>query len=84
MVGFVVDKMALEQIFSEYFGFPCQPPLHRLLHNHHRSSGAGTIEKEWPTYQVDSVSPHPEKLKKNGDSGNIGIVGQENLTERYL
>jgi hypothetical protein len=23
-VGFVVDKMALEQVFSEYFGFPCQ------------------------------------------------------------
>jgi hypothetical protein len=22
-VGFVVDKMALEQVFSEYFGFPC-------------------------------------------------------------
>jgi hypothetical protein len=23
-VGFVVDKAALEQVFSEYFGFPCQ------------------------------------------------------------
>jgi hypothetical protein len=23
-VGFVVDKVALEQVFSEYFGFPCQ------------------------------------------------------------
>jgi hypothetical protein len=23
-VGFVVDKMALGQAFSEYFGFPCQ------------------------------------------------------------
>jgi hypothetical protein len=23
-VGFVVDKMALGQVFSEYFGFPCQ------------------------------------------------------------
>jgi hypothetical protein len=22
-VGFVVDKMALGQVFSEYFGFPC-------------------------------------------------------------
>jgi hypothetical protein len=28
-VGFVVDKVALGQVFSEYFGFPCQ-----LLHNH--------------------------------------------------
>jgi hypothetical protein len=23
-VEFVADKMALEQVFSEYFGFPCQ------------------------------------------------------------
>jgi hypothetical protein len=22
-VGFVVDKVKLEQVFSEYFGFPC-------------------------------------------------------------
>jgi hypothetical protein len=22
-VGFVVDKVALGQVFSEYFGFPC-------------------------------------------------------------
>jgi hypothetical protein len=51
--------------FSEYFGFPCQSSFHQLLHNHqHRSSGAGTIGQQWPTYQVDSVSPHLEKLKK--------------------
>jgi hypothetical protein len=24
-VGFVVDKVALGQVFSEYFGFPCMP-----------------------------------------------------------
>jgi hypothetical protein len=42
-VGFVVDKSALRQVFSEYFGFPCQA-FHRLLHTrHHPSSGAGTI-----------------------------------------
>jgi hypothetical protein len=23
-VGFVVHKVALEHVFSEYFGFPCQ------------------------------------------------------------
>jgi hypothetical protein len=62
--GFMVDKVALGQVFSEYFGFPCQSAFHRLLHNHHRSSGAGTIGQQWPTNQVDSVSPHPEKLKK--------------------
>jgi hypothetical protein len=25
-MGFVVDKVALGQVFSEYFGFPCQSP----------------------------------------------------------
>jgi hypothetical protein len=62
-VGFVVDKAALEQVFSEYCGFPCQSSFYQLLHNHHHlSSGAGTIGQQWPTYQVDSVSPHPEKI----------------------
>jgi hypothetical protein len=44
-MGFVVDQVALEQgqVFSEYFGFPCQFAFHRLLHTHHLSSGAGTI-----------------------------------------
>jgi hypothetical protein len=42
-VGFVVDKVALGQVSSEYFSFPCQFSFHRLLHIHHLSSGAGTI-----------------------------------------
>jgi hypothetical protein len=42
-VGFVVDKVTLGLVFSEYFGFPCQFSFHRLLHTHYRSSGAGTI-----------------------------------------
>jgi hypothetical protein len=35
-VGFVVDKVALGQIFSEYFSFLCQSPFHQFLqyHNH--------------------------------------------------
>jgi hypothetical protein len=32
-VGFVVDKAALGQVFSEYFGFSCQS-FHRFLHYH--------------------------------------------------
>jgi hypothetical protein len=28
--------VALGQVFSEYFGLPCQFSFHRLLHNHHR------------------------------------------------
>jgi hypothetical protein len=42
-VAFVLDKRALGQVFSEYFGFLCQSSFHQLLHNHHLSSGAGTI-----------------------------------------
>jgi hypothetical protein len=39
------DKVALGQVFSEYFGFPCnRRSLHQLLHNHpHVSSGDCTI-----------------------------------------
>jgi hypothetical protein len=32
VMGFVVDRMALEQIFFKYFGFPCHFCLHELLH----------------------------------------------------
>jgi hypothetical protein len=41
-VGFVVDKVALGQIFSEYFGFSCQFSFHRLLCIHHLSFRVGT------------------------------------------
>jgi hypothetical protein len=36
-VGFVVDKVASGQVFSEYFGFPYQNcSFHQLLHPHNR------------------------------------------------
>jgi hypothetical protein len=60
---FVVDKVALGQVSSEYFGFPCQSSFHQMLHNHpHLSSGASTIGQKWPQYLMDLVPPH---LKKN-------------------
>jgi hypothetical protein len=31
-VGFVVDRMALRQVFSEHFVFPYQFLFHKLLH----------------------------------------------------
>jgi hypothetical protein len=44
MWDFVMDKRALGQVFSEYFGFLCQSFFHRFLHNHpHLLSGPGTI-----------------------------------------
>jgi hypothetical protein len=33
LVGFVVDKAALGQVFPEYFGFSCQS-FHQFLHHH--------------------------------------------------
>jgi hypothetical protein len=33
-VGFVVDKVALGQVFSEYFGLLCQSFFHQILHHH--------------------------------------------------
>jgi hypothetical protein len=33
-VVIVVDKVALGQVFSEYFGFPCQSSFHQILHHH--------------------------------------------------
>jgi hypothetical protein len=34
MQVFVVDKVALGQVFSEYLGFPCQSSFHQILHPH--------------------------------------------------
>jgi hypothetical protein len=33
-VGFVVDKVAVGRVFSEYFGFLCQSTFHQILHHH--------------------------------------------------
>jgi hypothetical protein len=62
----VVDKVALGQVFSEYFGFPCQSSFRQLLHNHpHLSSGAGAISQKWPQYKGLSPTPLALKIKKN-------------------
>jgi hypothetical protein len=49
-VGFLVDKAALGQVFSEYFGFPCQA-FHRDWYN--RPVVASVI--------VDLVPLHPTR-----------------------
>jgi hypothetical protein len=64
-VGYVVDKVALGQVFSDYFDFPCQFLFHRMLHiHHHLSSGPGTIgqiEADVPSRL--SLTP-PQETKK--------------------
>jgi hypothetical protein len=70
-VGFVVDKVALGQVFSEYFGFPCHSSFHQLLHNHPQlSSGAFTTGQKWLQY------PTPLKKLKNKDKGSSKILSR--------
>jgi hypothetical protein len=79
-MGFVVNKVGLGQVFSEYFGFPCQFAFHRLLqnnnnnhhhhHHHHLSSGAGTV-----TAVPSGVSPH----EKNTHQALISMAQQSQL-----
>jgi hypothetical protein len=69
----MVDKVALEKVFTEYFGFPCQFSFHQLLHTHHHAlSGAGTIG-ETVAYVPSGLrlTPLKETLKKPKK----GIVG---------
>jgi hypothetical protein len=61
----MVDKVALGQIFPEYFGFPCQSSFQQLLHNHHHlSSGAGTIRQLVADVPSGLSFTSPKKLKK--------------------
>jgi hypothetical protein len=58
-VGFVVEKVSLEQAFCEYFGFPCHFSFHHL------SRLIITILRSWyngPSSEKRTkwtVSPHP-------------------------
>jgi hypothetical protein len=62
LVAFVMDKFALGQVFSEYFGFPYQS-FYRLLHvHHHLSSGACTIGQIVANVKVDTVSLQSKKI----------------------
>jgi hypothetical protein len=80
-VGFVVEKVAQGQVFSECFGLPYQFSFHRLLHTHHHlSSGAGTIGQ----FMADvpnglSLIPHKEtknktKMEVDGRNCQMNVV----------
>jgi hypothetical protein len=62
-VGFVVDKVKSGQVFSEYFGFPCQKPS--ILPNSSSSQlpGAGIIGQKWATCRVDPVWTPPSSIQ---------------------
>jgi hypothetical protein len=61
----MVEKVALGQVFSEYFDFPCQSSFHQILH-HHNHPGQVQQAIQWPTCRVDPFELHPPlcELKK--------------------
>jgi hypothetical protein len=67
-MGFVVDKVALWHVFSEYFRFPCQFSFHRLFHNH-LSSGTGTNRPNSGHSLKWTQSQSMEKIKKDREQG---------------
>jgi hypothetical protein len=78
-VGFVVDKVALGQVFSEYFGFPCQLAFHQMLHTH-LSSEAGTIS-QLVVYVSSGLSlTPPQEIKKNTGDINIFLIFVSSLS----
>jgi hypothetical protein len=76
-VGFVVDKAALGQIFSEYFGFRFQS-FHQFLHHHNhprlaQNSPISGRTAEWT--QLDST-PHYTKAKDLSTASYLGYTAQ--------
>jgi hypothetical protein len=63
-VGFVVDKVALGQVFSEYFCFACQFSFHRLLHTHRLSFGAGTVGQIVADVPSELSLTPPQEIRK--------------------
>jgi hypothetical protein len=67
-VGFVVDKVALGQVFFEYFGFPCQSSFHQFLHHHNYPGLALPNGPNWtpppppPMYHLTKLYPRPYRI----------------------
>jgi hypothetical protein len=66
----MVDKVTLGQVFSEYFDFPCQFSFHRLLNDHHLSSGPGTIGQTVAAVP-SGLNLSPGEREKNCCSDNV-------------
>jgi hypothetical protein len=63
-VGFVVVKVALGQVLSEYFGFSCHFLFHRLLHTHHLPTRAGAIGQLVANVPSGLSLTPPQEIKK--------------------
>jgi hypothetical protein len=67
-MGFVVDKVALGQVFSKYFSLPCRSSFHRWPHINQLLSGAGTID------QLETNILTPPQETKNGVGSILEIL----------
>jgi hypothetical protein len=64
-VGFLADKGAPGQVFSESFGIPRKFSFIKMIHTHHLSSGAGTIGQLLADVPSGlNLTPPQEILKK--------------------
>jgi hypothetical protein len=74
-VEFVVDKVALGQVYTGYFGFPCQFSSHRLLHiHHHLSSGASPIGQTVADVPSGVTLNQTHEIKKEKKTVNISVI----------
>jgi hypothetical protein len=64
MWDFVVDKVALGQVFSEYFGFPCQSSFYQLLQKSSSSIIWGLYNRPEVAAVPSGLSPIPPIIKK--------------------
>jgi hypothetical protein len=79
-----VDKVALGQVFSEYFGFPCQSSF-RLLHTHthHLSSGAGIIGQILADVPSGLSLTPPQETKKKKKKNFINSITVNDEQEEH-
>jgi hypothetical protein len=70
-IGFVVDKAALKQVFSEYFGFPCQLLNYKFFH-HHNHHGLCRVDPIGlpPTIPITEKLHRPAKGNVTEEFGN--------------
>jgi hypothetical protein len=54
-VGFVLEKVALGQVFFKYFGFPCQSSFHQILHPLRTKRIIKEIIKKYSLLLSDSI-----------------------------
>jgi hypothetical protein len=74
MWDFVAEKVALGQILSEYFGFPCQILFHQLLQKSSSSIIWGLYNRPEVAAVPSGLSPTPPIIKKNVSKKHVASV----------